>query len=76
MIRVSVAVPLQIADKPEHRLYLRNSSIIAMKHLEANVAATLSEKTYNFSNIGVATHNVPGQISVAEMGHYLVLGDT
>ena len=55
-------------------MYLRNTSIIAMKHLEANVVATLSKKTYNLSNIGVATPNVPAQVSVAEMGHCLVLG--
>ena len=86
MIRVSAAVLLQIADKPEHfikmrlrwesdtyRLYLRNTSIIAM---EANVAATLLEKAYHLQNIGVATPNVLAQVSIAEMELYLVEGET
>ena len=89
MIRVFAAVLLQIADKPEHFinmrlcwesdtycLYLHNTSIIAIKHLEANVAATLLEKAYNLSNIGVATPNVPAQVSIADMGPYLVEGET
>ena len=57
IIRVSAVVLLQIADKPEcfikmrlhresdtYQLYFCNSYIIAVKHLEANVAATLSKK--------------------------------
>ena len=77
MISVSAMVLLQIADKPDHfikirlrwesntyHLYLRNIYIVAMKHLEANVTATLSEKAYNLSIIGVATPNVPDQVSV------------
>ena len=88
MIRVSAAVLLQIADKPRHfiimclrwesdtyQLYLHNLSIIAMKHLEANIAATLSKKAYNLSNIGVVTPNVPAQISVAKIGIYLMEGE-
>ena len=59
-----------------YRLYLRNTSIIAMKHLEANVAATLLEKAYNLQDIGVDTPNVPAQVSIAEMGPYLVEGET
>ena len=75
--RVSAVDPLQITEKPAHFikirllwesdtycLYLRNTSIVAMKHLEANVTATLSEKAYNLSIIGVATPNVPDQVSV------------
>ena len=46
-----------------------------MKHLEANIVATLLEKAYNLSNIGVATPNVPAQVSLAEMGVYLVEGE-
>ena len=89
MIRVSAAVLLQVADKPEHfikmrlrwesdtyRLYLRNTSIIAMKHLEANVAATLLESAYKLQDIGVTTPNVPAQVSIVEMGPYLVEGES
>ena len=40
-----------------------------MKHPEANIVATLSEKAYNLLNIGVATPNIPAQVSLVEMGH-------
>ena len=46
-----------------------------MKHLEANVAATLLKKAYYLSNIGVVTPNVQTQVSIAEMGLYLVEGE-
>ena len=88
MIRVSAVVLLQIADMSEHftkmrlrwesdtyQFYLCNTSIIAMKHLEANFAATLSKKACNLSNIDVATTNVLAQVSITEMGKYLVEGE-
>ena len=54
---------------------MRNTPIIAMKHLEANIAAILLEKAYKLSNIDVATPNVPAQVSLAEMGVYLMEGE-
>ena len=88
MIRVSAAVLLQIAEKPAHfikirlhwesntyRIYLRNTSAIAMEFLEANVAAMLLEKAYNLSNIGVATPDVLAQVSEDDMGHYSGVGE-
>ena len=47
-----------------------------MKHLEANVAATLLEKAYDLQDIAVDTPNVPAQVSIAETGHYLVEGES
>ena len=83
MIRVSAAVLLQIAEKPAHfikmrlrwesetyRMYLRNTSVIAMKHLEANVSANLAEKAYNLANVGDTTPDVPTQLSIEDMGNY------
>ena len=49
---------------------LRNTSIVTMKHLKANVTVTLSEKAYNLSNTGAATPDVPAQVSEDDMGHY------
>ena len=84
MIRVSAAVLLQIAEKPSHfikmrlrwesdtyRMYLRNTSVVAMKHLEANVSATLAEKAYTLSHVGDNTPDLPAQVSIEEMGTYL-----
>ena len=85
MIRVSAAVLLQVAEKPAHfikirlrwesdtyRDYLRNTSVVALKHLEANVSATLAKQAYTLSHLGTSTPNAPDQLSLAVMGTYVV----
>lgn len=86
MIRVSAAVLLQMADKPEHfiktrlrwegdsyKLYLRNTSVSARQHLQAASANPQLQAAYSISaaNLNTTSQTTPPQLPEAAMGSYL-----
>ena len=81
MIRVSACVILQIADKKAdfikmrlrwesdaYRVYLRNTTLLARRHLDAGAAV----QTYALSarNLNPPPQTLPAQIAPSEMGVY------
>lgn len=87
MIRVTACVILQIADKPEHfiktrlrwegdsyKTYLRNTSVLAYKHLDANKESDLALAAYdlaqNLEAPSTLTQVTPPQLPIESAGTY------
>ena len=86
IIRVTACVLLQIADKPQHfiqtrlrwegesyKLYLRNTSVLAHRHLEANAGSNAAIAAYRLpaSLLTAPTEASTPQVPVAEHGTYV-----
>ena len=87
MIRVTACVILQIADKPAHfiktrlrwegdsyKTYLRNTSVLAYRHLDANKESDLALAAYdlaqNLEAPSTLAQETPPQLSTESVGTY------